>query len=77
MTDEDGGAATVTASVTSNWRVNIRGLWCGPVSFDIRHGDEELIDLIHALTEAAGLHVHEPDGCHDDGCPCYARGAGR
>lgn len=67
----------VTAWVTpERKRIEIKGLLAGPVAFYVE-GDEELAQVIQALTEATCHHVHEPDGCHDDGCPCYARGAGR
>lgn len=68
MTDEDGGVATVTASVTSERRrLVIKGLRCGPAILYVE--SDELIPAIQALTEAAGLFVHEPDGCRGD-CPC-------
>ena len=31
----------------------------------------------HLLEEINRGYVHMPDGCEDDSCPCYARGAGR
>jgi len=73
MTDEGVISADVT---TERRRVHIKGLRAGPVAFYVE-GDDELVAAAQALAEAAGLHVHLPDGCEDDSCPCYARGAGR
>jgi len=75
--DEDGGSGVVSADVTTERRrVHIKGLRAGPVAFYVE-GDDELVAAALALADAASLFVHEPDGCHDDGCLCYARGAGR
>lgn len=63
-------------NITERRTVKISGLQYGPTWLYVENR-EELVAIIQALTEAVGLHVHEPDGCHDDGCPCYARGAGR
>jgi hypothetical protein len=62
-------------NIVSKKLVTLQHLRAGPISFLI--DADELPDIIQALTEAAGLFVHLADGCEDDSCPCYARGAGR
>ena len=50
-------------------QIYLSNLKTGPVAFYVE-GHEELLGVIQALTEAAGLYVHHPDGCTDLGCPC-------